>query len=1337
MIERSVLKFRFAAFPLFVIRHVGRITCAGQFGFTGDDQNEGKAVRGIHSGSSGRYAVPPGATLFGRLGSNRPIAGSLILLLMLGLLSITNMVPAFASATYQINSQWIDPPASIARNGVAVSEWRINVNDDAAAPTNAPVPNVTFAVTATNGLIAEIPDICLTTGVTPASSISVDGRTLTCNVGTQNMGTAIVVQVPVTADGAAGGELSITGTTNGTSAPPLNPIPIVGAFGMDMKWDGPSATVTRVSTTAMDFPFEWTLNLLKGSEPGPDSVSYTINLSSSLGGAATTPRCGPFSNAALSSNPYSGGSHPTEQVAPFVGSCTLTPTGTPNQYTMTLTGIDYSLAQVPTEDSSGNLLPTDRAAVASGQVIFRFPVPTGQQGNVAINVSAPTYTSADGTFTSVDGATNNAAQKTFTAGNGWASAFERSYTSSGGTFWDNNYRIAPGTEMRVVNNGAVASTGQVGQLCSVVDTAYAQTTKLPTLGVNGEFGSTEVPGVTVWYYTGNAASLIPGATYNPQAFAANCDAQLTGWSTTPPADLSTIKATRAVVDGSVSSTPSVRLNTFIAVKDGVPAGQDVWEFGSAKMGGTAVWNYSTARHAVSVDTPGARFPYTSPWRDIVRVVALDPYVEKSVDRASVKPGVPATFTVGYAANGGSAAPPTADDFTITDTLPLGMTYVAGSASPEPVISTDAQGRQVLTWTLNGVTTNVLHSLTYQAVVGSNAKPGQILTNSVTTAVNGRTSLPATASVTVSTNGSTTIGKTADAAFIPNVAGDGAGAGSWTVTVRSFDPTPQAFTDTIDILPYNGDGRGTTFTGSYALTGVTAVDGATVYYTDATPGSLSDDPADAANGSAGSVSGNTVGWTTTKPANPTAVRVIGPALAPGATQAFNLAIQTTGATGGDVLVNRAQARAEHTKLAMLTSAPITVAKHYTASLKKEVKDRNGVWHDANDVVDYPTFRTGDTVPYRITVTNMGEGTLTNIKVADDKFPAEGGFSIASLDPGASQSHEFSITLGAGVASTFVNTASASADVPKDSQVPPTINIDPAGIEVANYTTVKTSDPASGTTVASGQKVTYTVTVTQNGSAPATASFTDDLTAVLDDADYNKDAAASIGTVSVVGGGLSWNGTVPVGGTATITYSVTVKATSGDKTLTNVVTSDGCVPTDGQTPDCTTTHRVSLKFLIEKIGESSDSTWVPMAGSTWAIHDDANGAPGDVNPAYPVTAIPNQTGRFQVEGIVPGEYWLEETTAPDGFNLLAEPVHFTVAADGAVTLGEGSGGGVVTAGDEDGDGIFLVTVRDVPALQMPETGGIGSWPFALAGSVLLLAAAVLAAGSIRRRRHQPTA
>jgi uncharacterized repeat protein (TIGR01451 family) len=308
------------------------------------------------------------------------------------------------------------------------------------------------------------------------------------------------------------------------------------------------------------------------------------------------------------------------------------------------------------------------------------------------------------------------------------------------------------------------------------------------------------------------------------------------------------------------------------------------------------------------------------------------------------------------------------------------------------------------------------------------------------------------------------------------------------------------------------------------------------------------------------------------------------------------------------------------------------------------------------------------------------------------------------------------------------------------------------------TIKKSATVGGnssndTSISPGDTITYTVTATSARGQIDGVVLKDDLSDVLDDATFVPGSAVLlVGTASpapvadpVAPSTVLATApfTLPAGQVASLQYQVVVKQEAWSAELINVVSGSAATVNPvscaagitAVAPECSTTHRTSAKLLIEKIGESSDSTWVPMSGSSWAVHDDADGMPGAVNPDYQVEAIPTAAGRFQLEGIQPGEYWLEETTAPAGFNLLAEPVNFTVAANGAITLGQGSGGGVVTTSDNDGDGIFLVTVRDVPALKMPESGGTGYWPFALAGSALMLASVALASVSIRRRRNQP--
>jgi fimbrial isopeptide formation D2 family protein/uncharacterized repeat protein (TIGR01451 family)/LPXTG-motif cell wall-anchored protein len=1099
--------------------------------------------------------------------------------LMLVGLPVTAAVPASAQEpVYEITGSWIDPPETIVSGTPVTSEWRVNVNDAENPPSNEPVDNVTATFTVENGAFEEIPDVCLTEGVDPPSSISEDKRTLTCNFGTVNMGTALVLQTPVIADGPTGSELSMSGSIGGQTVD-LDPIEIQNQFGMDITWESPTNWRIWPADDTVDIDFQWTLNLLKGSEPGPDSVSYTLTLDPSVGGPTSGLACEPFAYNQASGHPWSGGNHPADQEAPFVDSCTLTPTGSPNQYTLTLTGIDYSLAQVPTKDSGGNALPVDRSAIASGRVVFRLPGAT-QSGSVGLESSAPTYTSADGQ-TSTDAAANNAVSKTFTLPGGWASAWLRGHSGQGGTNWDDTYRASPGTELRADNHSELftvpANAGQQMQQCTVLDSAYTTLAKAPSFfdahtGKQWEAG--DDPAITVYYYVGNDPSVTAGSgSYNPEVFVDDCDRDAGNWTTQLPADLSTVKAVRAVYNADdVQQYRSILMLTDQTINLGVAAGQDIWQFSSYRVG-TNPWTYNVSENAAITPTPNARFPYTTAWRDIVRVVTVQPFVKKAVDQTSVRVGEPANYTLTYSANGGAAAPKTVDDYVLTDTLPVGLEYVPGSADPEPTVTIDDQGRQVLTWTLDDVTTNTEHELKYQAVANEDAEPGQRLENVVQASVEGSTSGPARAAVTVSTNGYTTILKTSDVKYIPNDAGDGVGTGSWTVTIESFDPLPQAFTDTIDILPYNGDGRGTSFSGSYTLNDMVVPDGATVYYTDADPSTLVDDPAHASNGAAGDPAGNTVGWSTTRPDSPTAIRVIGPELAPGGSFSFQVGITTDGAKLGDVYVNRAQARAEHTELVMRTSAALKVTDYLVEK--------------TSDPASGSVVAPGDKVTYTVTVTQQGD------------VPAGAVFTDDLSDVFDEATYNDDVKADIGEASLEDDLLSWKGEIPVGKKATITYSVtvndtdEPSELFLKNvvtspgcyspakcttqhpgagrYEVSKTSDPAPGSKVVPGDKVTYQVQIVQRGRGPANgASITDDLSDVLDDAKWNGDLKASVGKAALDGSTLTWTGDLRVGDKVTLTYSVTY---TGDGKLHNLVTpGEGgtCVPAPDGNPDCQTEH-----------------------------------------------------------------------------------------------------------------------------------------------------------------------
>lgn len=138
-----------------------------------------------------------------------------------------------------------------------------------------------FTVTLENGLFQALPDLCRTAAeLDPVSSISDDGRTMVCNLGTVTQGTALLVQAPVVADGITGDQITASGTIAGQTAD-LDPIDIQNTFGMDMLWGIPTGSVIPSSsgnTGDFAFDFEWTLFQDVGSDAGPNSVTYNLNI---------------------------------------------------------------------------------------------------------------------------------------------------------------------------------------------------------------------------------------------------------------------------------------------------------------------------------------------------------------------------------------------------------------------------------------------------------------------------------------------------------------------------------------------------------------------------------------------------------------------------------------------------------------------------------------------------------------------------------------------------------------------------------------------------------------------------------------------------------------------------------------------------------------------------------------------------------------------------------------------------------------------------------------------------------------------------------------------------
>ncbi|WP_416970237.1 isopeptide-forming domain-containing fimbrial protein [Streptomyces sp. 4F14] len=315
--------------------------------------------------------------------------------------------------------------------------------------------------------------------------------------------------------------------------------------------------------------------------------------------------------------------------------------------------------------------------------------------------------------------------------------------------------------------------------------------------------------------------------------------------------------------------------------------------------------------------------------------------------------------------------------------------------------------------------------------------------------------------------------------------------------------------------------------------------------------------------------------------------------------------------------------------------------------------------------------GQTVTYTVTLKNNGGGDATNFSYSDNLSDVvdDATFNSSSISTSPSSAGNGTYN-SSNTTLTWTGTVPAGGTVTVTYQA--TVNNPPGGNQVLNNAVTapgtncaagskdancsddngggiprlsisKTSN-ASGT-VKPGQKVVYTVTLTNPGTATYTGgAFTDDLTDVIDDAAYNNDASASVGSVSYTAPNVTWNGTLAAGASATVTYSATVDNpdTSGNQKLVNQVTSssDTNCPSGGSSSSCTTTNSVAALKIAKTVSDANpkpgekvtytvtvqNTGAATYAGATWsddlsdviddaAYGNDASATAGSVSWASP--------------------------------------------------------------------------------------------------------------------------
>lgn len=136
----------------------------------------------------------------------------------------------------------------------------------------------------------------------------------------------------------------------------------------------------------------------------------------------------------------------------------------------------------------------------------------------------------------------------------------------------------------------------------------------------------------------------------------------------------------------------------------------------------------------------------------------------------------------------------------------------------------------------------------------------------------------------------------------------------------------------------------------------------------------------------------------------------------------------------------------------------------------------------------------------------------------------------------------------------------------------------------------------------------------------------------------------------------------------------------------------------------------------------------------------------NEAGGSTLKSDKNGLFKVIGLDDGTYWLKETKAPDGYNLITNPIKIEIKAttvnDQDWTAMEGPAdalkvleikvtvGSTTTSGNGDTEsGIVETDIKNNKGAELPETGGMGTTIFYVLGAILVLGAGGLLI--VRRR------
>ncbi len=296
---------------------------------------------------------------------------------------------------------------------------------------------------------------------------------------------------------------------------------------------------------------------------------------------------------------------------------------------------------------------------------------------------------------------------------------------------------------------------------------------------------------------------------------------------------------------------------------------------------------------------------------------------------------------------------------------------------------------------------------------------------------------------------------------------------------------------------------------------------------------------------------------------------------------------------------------------------------------------------------------------------------------------------------------------------------------------------------------------------GTYVKFTIQITVNDKAPVNYKLVDEMTdglTFVNDAEHPLTVTVNENTLGAAnyqvavtteprGFTLTFNNNaegnasiLKTGDVVTVTYYAQINENAKIADEANVNKAKVEYGTNSHTEYDTTETYVwkmnIVKYTMEQTTGSGQAKEKRLANATFQLSRDEKGTnviklvkvndttyrlalPTETDTAVD-TIITGETGALVINGLADGTYYLTETKAPRGYNLLREPVKVTIGhkdADGKLT--ETSFVGNQTETDTSG----LVKVENNAGTELPSTGGIGTTVFYVLGSAMALGAVIL--------------